>query len=152
MTISETTRTLLANLNRFSGSKLKNLQDLALLVELSHGREKILDDVSFTAKYLNGLGRILQKGIPPPPPADGDKAKTIEPDAMQKIRNEYKQNLKKLSEQLKDLTGKLERKEKDKFYSRFLTPTHESIVNLTNLIYDLSWLKIYKNKLKRTGL
>jgi hypothetical protein len=152
MTISETTRTLLDHLSKFSGLRLKNLQDLALLIELSHGREKILDDASFTAKYLNGLGRVLQKGIPPPPPVDGDKAKTIEPDAMLKIRNEYKQNLKKLSEQLKDLTSKLERKEKDRFHSRFLSPTRESIGNLTNLIYDLSWLKIYKNKLKRTGL
>lgn len=150
MIISESTKTFLGDLNKFSGLKLKNLPDLALLIEMSHGKEKVLDDAAFTAKYLNGLGKIIQGGtVPRPPPVNGDREKFIKPEALNEVRSEYKKHLKELNRQLKELTAGLERKEKDRFYSKFLSPSRESLIELTTLIYDLCWLKVYKNKLKR---
>jgi len=146
MRISEATKIVLDELNRFSGLKLKNFQDLAVLMELGRESEELLEEAAFTAKYLNGLGKILQGGTVPTPPLNGDKKKYILPEAMEKVRNEYKQSLHKLGNQLKELTGKLEKKEQDRFNSKYFSPTQDSLVNLSMLIYDLSWLKVYRNK------
>src|SRR5437667_6343432 len=117
MLVSLETQNLISELNKFSNSKIKNLNDLELLVEASKtsGKEKLFDDIIFSAKYLNGLGRILQVGfnggVRQGVNLNGSKKEPISDDALDKIRNEYKQNLKKISNSLKDLIQSLEESE-----------------------------------------
>ena len=154
MLVSPETQNLISELNKFSNSKIKNLNDLELLVEASKtsGKEKLFDDIIFSAKYLNGLGRILQVGfnggVRQGVNLNGSKKEPISDDALDKIRNEYKQNLKKISNSLKDLIQSLEESECTEFTAKYLSLTRESMVNLSRLIYDLTWLKTFKNKRK----
>ena len=50
------------------GGQLKRKEDLNIIFEeaFKHNKEKLLEDLSFTAKYLQGLMRVLKKGAQNP--------------------------------------------------------------------------------------
>ena len=154
MNISEGTQNLIAELKEFSNSKLINTDDLTVLVEASKmlNKEKLFDELIFTAKYLNGLGRILQGNIigrRQEQKLNGDIQAELPDEALEKIKQEYKDNLKKLMSGLRDLIGALEESEKQPFESKYLNLNSDSLAHLTQLVYDLAWLKTFKNRLKQ---
>ncbi len=159
MFISEGTQNLISELIEFTNSKLINVSDLTMLVEVSkvQNKERLFDDVIFTAKYLNGLGRILQGnlnlGFSRNTESNGKKeAKReamISEDAMEKIKHEYKDNLKKFTSELREITAELDEPERNEFELKYLALTREALISLTRLIYDLAWLKTFQNKGKQ---
>lgn len=153
MIISSETRNLISELSEFSNSKLKNIDALSYLIEASKafGKEKLFNDLIFTAKYINGLEKILRRNAVFASAQDTklNGGKAISNEAMDKIKTEYKEHLKKMSFGLKELIQNAEETERDQFISKYLSLTRESMLNLSRLIYDLAWLKIFINKQTR---
>lgn len=152
MDISEDTRKTLTGLTEFSGNKIKNPDDIAYLIEISHttNQRAYLNNLMFTAKYLNGLGKILHTGITNiKANKNNSQAKeTMERDSINKIRNEYKINLEKFLIQFEEIVKSSAGDEYLNFKNKYLASTQISMINITNLIYDLSWLKKYYNQNK----
>jgi hypothetical protein len=147
MKISQKTEDIILELNEFSGSKIKNTLDLSYLIEIADksGKDKLFYDIQFTAKYLNGLTKILQSNVVlTPRPKIGEPAPDAD-EAREKIMEEYKKNVVKLTGYLKDLLLELDENIRTDMEERYLALNRTSMVNLTSLIYDLSWLKKYYN-------
>jgi hypothetical protein len=144
MDISEKTLNLVLDIKDFSGGKLKNENDVATLIECSVSAEKqaLFDDMIFIAKYLNGLGKILHSNMAGATLSGKDK---IEENAEEKIKNEFRQSLVKLRIQIKEIVEAALSEDKNYFEQKYLVMTRESMINLTTLIYDLSWVKKYMN-------
>jgi hypothetical protein len=148
MEISENTTELILDIKEFSGDKLKNENDVSILLETTSrsGNHGLFNEIIFTAKYLNGLGKILHSNISTAL-IQGSEHK-LDDNAEDKIRNEFSQNVVKLSKQITKLTSGMESEEKKRFGDKYLSLNRTSLVNLTNLIYDLSWVKQYYNSKK----
>ena len=150
MKISKKTAEFAAELNKFSGAKIKNIDDLSILLQLSDSkeREKMFDDILFTSKYLNGLGKILQKNITAAANPEGNGKSVSAEEARKKIMDEFKANMKKLSEKIADYIKDTDAEIKNNFEEKYLALNQQSLQNLTTLIYDLSWIKVFINSNK----
>ena len=150
MKISPKTKKIIEELYLFSDSKLKNVPEMMLLIELTErsGKDKLFYDLQFAAKYLNGLGRILQSNVAittqKKPGSNGEEPPTAE-EAREKIMKEYKTNMIKFTNYLKDLLLDADQADRKEIEEKYLTLSRTAMVNLTTLIYDLSWLKRYLN-------
>lgn len=124
----------------FSENKLHNREDLQRITELIFKKEdeKFLEDFTFTAKYLQGLIRIIKK-------TDRD----FEKDYFEKIKAEYTANINKIRNVLQELLGDASPFIKEIYNEKFLSMNHQSLHNLNMLIDDLSWVKLYLNDRKR---
>lgn len=161
MKVSTKTKDLISELEKFSGSTLKNITELEYLTELAETsrKEKLFFDIQFTAKYLNGLGKILKTGVIAAANKNGNgQTASRRPDSLsgqgkppaseeagEKIMKEYKDNIIKLQNYLKDLLLDADENVKTEFENKYLSLSRASLVNLTTLIYDLTWLKKYYN-------
>ena len=150
MKISGKTNDIMLELNEFSGSKIKNISELSQLIEITDAmkQDKLFYDIQFSAKYLNGLGKILHSNIAVSTDKNsngsGNTPENIE--AKEKIKDEFKKNMQKITNDLKKLTGMSDDENfRKNFEEKFLTLSRTSLHNLTTLIYDLSWLKKYNN-------
>lgn len=150
MKISDKTKKTIEELYIYSGNKLKNVIEVMVLIELAEqsGKDKLFYDIQFAAKYLNGLGRILQSNVAittqKKPGENGEEPPSAE-EARAKIMGEYKANMIKFTNYLKDLLLDADEADRKEFEDKFLSLSRTSMVNLTTLIYDLSWLKRYLN-------
>lgn len=150
MKISSKTKKTVAELTEYSNGKLKNASDIEILIELSalSGKDKLFYDIQFAAKYLNGLGKILQSNVAittqKKPGENGETPPTAE-ESREKIMGEYKSNMIRLSNYLGDLLTDADDDVKTDFRAKYLSMNRTSLVNMTGLIYDLSWLKRYYN-------
>lgn len=154
MNISGKTLAVVKELNEFSGSKIQNTNELSVLIELAEKskKEKLFYDIQFVSKYLNGLGKILKTGIslPPGKSTNGDENNAPSPDeAKEKIMAEYKSHMVKLTNYLNDLLLEADESTKAEITEKYLSLSRTSLVNLTTLIYDLSWLKKYYNSKRK---
>ena len=70
----------------------------------------------------------------------------IDKAAVEKIRNEFREHMRKISLQLTTLVKDTGEKERIEFEKKYLGMNQQSMVNLTSLIYDLSWIKKYRNR------
>ena len=148
MNISQETQDLIIELNDFSGSKLKNIPDLAIIMEIASksGNNKLYYNIQFFAKYVNGLSKILQDNISVSANREGfSVSPQSEEEAKEKIKNEFKTNILKFTELLKELLNNADKETKKELENKYLSLTRESMLNLNTLIYDLSWLKKFSN-------
>ncbi|HWA06525.1 MAG TPA: hypothetical protein VG961_08255 [Ignavibacteria bacterium] len=150
MKISDNTKKTIEELYIYSGNKLRNVIELMVLIEIAaqSGKDKLFYDIQFSAKYLNGLGKILQSNVAlttqKKPGSNGEESQTAD-EAREKIMKEYKNNMVKFTNYLKDLLLDADEADRKEIEDKYLTLSRTSIVNLTTLIYDLSWLKRYLN-------
>ncbi len=121
----------------FSNKKLKQKDDLDRLIEISISSDKfhLLEKAAFTAKYLQGLFNIIQRGD-----------KIIDEEIFKKYTLEYSDNLESIKNNLKDLLSGSGEFYKKIFEEKYFSLTQTSISNFNNLCYDLSWLKMYLNE------
>lgn len=148
MTISESTRKYMDELKKFSNNRIKNFEDVSFLIEISSPLKthKLFNDTIFTAKYLNGLGKILRDHMTASLPKNGNTAPaSIDQDAMEKVRDEFREHMRKFSLQLTTLIKDSDDTERKTFEEKYLVMKQQSMVNLTSLIYDLSWVKKFRN-------
>ena len=150
MKISKATTYLINDLNQFSNSKLKNIEDISLIIETSSltQQQKLLNEILFTAKYLNGLGKILQKNLPLNSNKNGSLGSDDIDRTKIKITKEFEENIQNLISKLRFLFKNIKIEDKEKFENKYFSLTRSSMINLTILIYDLAWLKTYRNKNK----
>lgn len=146
MTLPQNKAEFINSLVEFSQNRIKNADDISSLFDCYLNDRKKFDDFIFTAKYLNGLGRILQKGFENINPDKLTSEK--EQDSKRKIRDEYKTQLEKFISILNELIVKLPGDEQAKFNNKYLMMDQNSMVRLTTLIYDLCWVKKYLNSEK----
>lgn len=149
MNLSEKTTKIISEVVEFSGSKLKSELDISILIEasLEKDKKKLFDELVFTAKYLNGLGKILHSKHTASQTIKNNGA-GLDENAEEKIKDEFKQSLLKLSSQISDIIKNIPAEDKKNFNDKYLAMNRTSLVNLTNLIYDLSWVKKYLNSRK----
>jgi hypothetical protein len=143
--VSNTTLDFIQGLKQFSSGKLKRPEAVSFLYEVAviTKQEKLFEDIIFTAKYVNGLGKIIHGNV-----SATSATKPIDESALDKIKTEFKDNLQKLTTQIKSLLKTTNDSDKTEFEKKYLSLTQESLVNLTNLIYDLSWVKKYWNRME----
>lgn len=123
----------------FSQHQLIKKTDLKTLYLLSveKGNEKAFEDLSFTAKYVKGLMRVLKTG-----PANPDVK------SLDHIRKDFTHNMQKVVDQMKDIVVNADEKIKSYFDSTYFDLSHQSIQNLNLLLSDLEWAKKYFNERK----
>ena len=147
MNISEQTQDLLLDLNEFSGQKLKEITYLSYIIEIAakSGDEKLFYDLQFSAKYVNGLAKILQSNISVSQNMNGFSISASDEEAKEKIKKEFQQNIMKFCNLLREMLKYADKDIKAELEQKYLSLTRESMLNLNTLIYDLSWLKSYNN-------
>lgn len=143
MKISDSTNDFIIELNEFSNNKIKNIYEVSCLIELRVNEEnkKSFKDIIFTAKYLNGLGKVLHQSIASP--SDGDN--NVKLNSAEKVREEYTNNITHFTSRLKLYLQNANEDFKKEFENKFLSLSRNSLTNLTKLIYDLSWVKMFFN-------
>ncbi len=126
---------------KFSANNLLVKSDLKLLVlsAVSSLNEELFFSIAFTAKYVQGLLRVIQQAGTNP-----------EIKNLAQIKNDLTENMEKITDDLRTLIANSNIEVKEKFETKYLALTAESFSNLRNLLSDLEWVKIYQNQLKRT--
>jgi hypothetical protein len=131
---------LIGEIDHFSNHKLKKKDDLRILIEVSikNGKEKLFEDLTFTAKYVLGLQRVLKKG-------------SINPEIsnLEEIKEDYSNNLIKSIEQIEELVNFSSKETKSLFSKTYFELSQQSLQNLNELLEDLEWTKMYLNQKKR---
>lgn len=125
---------------KFSKTNLNKKAELLRIYEesLKSDKEKIFEDLTFTAKYLRGLMRILQSGTGNP-----------EVSSMEKIKADFSANVKKVTEQLKDIIADADEELKKYFSDSYFEISQQGLTNLNELLADLEWTKMFFNDQKR---
>jgi len=133
-------KNFLAGVEGYTGSLLHKKNDINKLIELvvSEKKEEEFERLTFTAKYICGMIRVVKNapGIP-------------EVSSVDQIKSDLNENMKKGIEQLKEIIASSNESEKDYFEKTYFTLSTQSFGNLTKLFSDLESVKKYINYLKR---
>jgi hypothetical protein len=123
-----------------NGGQLKRKEDLNNIFAeaFNHNKANLLEDLAFTAKYLRGLMRVLEKGVQNP-----------EVKSLEYVKSDYSLNVNKFTNQLKEILSESSDKTKEHFNKTYFELSHEGLRNLNELFSDLEWTKIYLNEQKR---
>ena len=134
---------LLKAVDKFSQQKIKNRDALHLLFDICIAKDKLqlLEELSFTSKYLNGLARVLMTA------AGNSDYQNID-----NIKKDYSDNILKATDQLKNIVALIDEQTQKKFRVEFLDLNSEAFAKLRTLFEDLEWTKKYLNALKRNEL
>lgn len=125
---------------KFSENKLLVKQDLLTLVSsaIDSLNEELFFSIAFTAKYIQGLLRVIQHAGTNP-----------EIKNLAQIKIDLAENMEQISANLKILLANESTEVKEEFEKEYLSLTAESFANFRKLLNDLEWVKIYHNHLKR---
>jgi len=133
-------KNFLAGVEGYTGSLLHKKNDINKLIELvvTEKKEEEFERLTFTAKYICGMMRVVKNapGIP-------------EVNSIDQIKSDLNENMKKGIEQLKEIIDSSNESEKDYFEKTYFTLSTQSFGNLTQLFSDLESVKKYINHLKR---
>jgi hypothetical protein len=132
--------TLLKEIDSFSGNQLKKREDLQIIFEetFKNYKEKKLEELTFTAKYVQGLKRVLMQAQKEPGVQN-----------LSEIRKDYTSNITKIFNQLSEIISDASAALKKQFEASYLKMNQESFQNLNFLLEDLEWAKKYFNAQKR---
>jgi predicted RND superfamily exporter protein len=134
-----TTDNILIKVNELAENHLQQRGDMELLIDTAVKQDKIqlLEDLSFHAKFSNGLLRVIQK-----------KDSTIDEEYFLKAVDEYKNSIEKVRTVLEELLSNASEFIKSVLTEKYLQLTQSSLANLNSLCSDLSYLKLFFNDLK----
>ncbi len=126
----------------YSGNRLKRKDDLTTLIELgySNNQNDVIEDLCFTAKYVQGLLRVLKKA------ADNSEIQNTA-----QIKTDLSTNLETVKEKIENLLINSDEKTVNYLRKTYLELSQNSFFNLTELLNDLEWTKKYLNQIKRTS-
>ena len=125
---------------KFSNKKILLKADLRKLASaaVSSLQQELFFSISFSAKYVQGLLRVLQQAGTNP-----------EIKNLDQIKKDLTENMEQITVNLKVLLANESAEVKREFKEKYLSLTAESFANLRKLLNDLEWVKIYQNHLKR---
>lgn len=127
-------------IKEFSGNKLK---DEALMLEIvqscvNSGNTVLLSEISFNAKYINGLMRVMKS-------AQG----RTDVQNLDAIKSDLSSGFEKFVGQINEISALLPETVSAGLNDTYLQMTHDSFLRLNELIADMEWVKMYLNSLKR---
>mgnify|MGYP001561880556 FL=1 len=130
---------ILSEVEKLSNSSLFFRDDLEILIKITQqsGKFLMLEELSFHAKFSNGLLKVIQRKDP-----------VVEKTFLLKASNEYKDSLQKVVKLLEDLLKEWNDFIRTIFKEKYLELNQQCLYNLNNLCSDLSYLKLYFNDLK----
>lgn len=127
-------------LMEFSGNKIKKRDDLIFLIEsaLIQQKEKTLEEIFFTAKYITGLFRVVHSAADNPDIKNKDE---ISSDLALQITN--------LRNMIDDILSGSGHHYVKNFADKFLQMNGVAFIEFQELIEDLNWCKKFINVVKR---
>ena len=125
----------------FSENQLKRKDDLSVLVKLcySNDRKELFEELCFSAKYVQGLFRVLEKA-----------AGNTDIQNVNQIKTDLTSNLEKVKQLIEQILADGDDRTKDYFSENYLQLSQSGLFNLRELMNDLEWTKKYLNQVKRT--
>lgn len=130
---------ILTEVGRLSNNRLYFRDDLEILIKIAQQSENLilLEEISFHAKFSNGLLKVIQRKDP-----------VMEETFFLKASSEYKDSLQKVVKLLEELLKDGNDFIRLIFKEKYLELNQQCLYNLNNLCSDLSYLKLYFNDLK----
>ena len=131
---------IIDEIDDFSLHRLNKKSDIKTLFCLSvkDNKEKTFEELSFTAKYVQGLMRVLKTGTSNP-----------EVKSLEHIRKDFTHNMKKIVDQMKEIVVNADEQIKRYFETTYFDMSQQGMQNLTLILSDLEWAKKYFNMQKR---
>lgn len=138
-TFNLTTENILTGVKAVAENHLLQPDDLEQLIDtaIRHDKIQLLENLSFHAKFSNGLLRVIQK-----------KDSTIDEEYFLKAVDEYKSSIEKVRIYLEELLSKSSSFIKSILTEKYLQLSQISLTNLNSICSDLSYLKLFFNDLK----
>ncbi|MCX6170981.1 MAG: hypothetical protein NTX65_16730 [Ignavibacteriales bacterium] len=139
MNLELTTENIMLKVDELAENHLHNREDLELIIDTSIKQNKIslLKELSFQAKFSNGLLRVVQK-----------KDTAIDEPYFLKAVEEYKNSIEKVRIILEELLSNGSEFIRSVLSEKYLQLNQISLTNLNILCSDLSYLKLFFNDLK----
>lgn len=130
----------LNEVEKYSNQLLKKKEDLIVIIDVcnNNGMIENFEKFSFTGKYVNGLLKILR-----------NSAKIPEVENVDHIKKDLSENMEKVTSLLKEITFKMDDKNKMFIEESYLKLNQNSFQNIQLLVEDLDIIKKYLNNLKR---
>ena len=134
-------RDLLKRVDEFSNFKLQRRDDLQIIFTegIKEENNKLFEDLVFTAKYVQGLMKVLKMG------QENSEVKSLE-----HVKDDLTKNMEKVIEQIREIISGSSQSDRDYIERNFLQMKAEAFKNLNELLADLDWTKKYLNDLKRS--
>ncbi len=134
-------RELLKRVDEFSNFKLQKRDDLQIIFTegVKEENNKLFEDLVFTAKYVQGLMKVMKMG------QENSEVKSLE-----HVKSDLTKNMEKVVEQIREIVSESSQSDKDYIEKSFLQMTPDAFKNLNELLADLDWTKKYLNDLKRS--
>ena len=131
---------IIDEIEEFSQVKLNKKADLKTLYSLSlkTDKGKTFEELSFTAKYAEGLMRVLKTGINNP-----------DVKSLEHIKKDFTHNMQKIVDQMKEIVANADDQIKRYFEMTYFDMSQQGMQNLTLILSDLEWAKKYFNMQKR---
>jgi hypothetical protein len=130
------TKNLSCEVEEFAKSALKRKRDVQVLIDESiiNGFESEFEELAFTAKYIEGLKRVLQKG-----------SEFQEIENLDYVKKDLTKNMEEIIEQFKIILNKSSLETREYFNETYFNLTPQCFENLNELLSDLEWIKKYLN-------
>ena len=127
-------------IEELSEGKILEKEDINRIIELSieNDRLDLLEQLSFQAKYISGLIKIIQ-----------GRKEDIEEVYFHTLSEELTEGISKVRDFLDRILDYASEFIKNIFHEKFFAMSQHSLNNLKILCEDLSWVKIYLNDVKR---
>ncbi len=138
---SDTPEDFINDIEIFSKKKLKRKIEVLRIYEsaVQTHQENIFEELAFTAKYVQGLLRIVKNH-------SGDAEITN----IEKIRKDFSDNMELAVKQIKEITQNADDSFKIYLEENFFLLNQEGFINLTELLSDLEYVKLFLNDQKRS--
>ena len=140
VTINLSDNYFLTKVEAYTSNPLQRKDDLKKIIDvsISNEKEEEFEKLTFTAKYICGMMRVLKN-------APGITDVT----GIDHIKNDLNENMKNGIEQLKEIISFSDDSNQEYFDRTYFTLTPQNFVNLSQLFSDLESVKKYINHLKR---
>jgi hypothetical protein len=127
---------------KFSKSRLKRKAELIRIYEeaVNNNNEKLFEDLAFTAKYVQGLLRIVKTG-----------SANSEINNLDQIKKDFSDNMNKVILKIKEIIAGADEGMKTHFELTYFELSQQGFINISELLSDLEWAKIYLNDRKRNS-
>ena len=140
MNINLNDTSFLSEVENYTGSLLQKKEDVKKLIDavVAGGTENQFEELTFTAKYICGMLRVIKNapGIP-------------EVTSIEHVKSDLSENVKKGIEQLKQILSSSSESEQSYFEQTYFKLTAQNFTNLSSFFSDLESVKKYLNYIKR---
>lgn len=140
MEILKDAENIFLEVEKLAGSKIANKEDLLRIISLAvqNDNVKILEDLSFQAKFTQGLLKIINT-----------KDNSIQDEYFSTVKKEFGTSVETIKNLLKAIISNSDNFYEEIIEKKYFQLSHQSLSNLSILCNDLSYLKLYLNDQKR---